>query len=103
MFENMKQLRRTAPRVTAAHVNALKALAHEGRLRAFFHLVRARRDVAAGDLAEALDVPAPTLSHQLDQLTRAGLLARRREERHVYYAVRRDAVTPLVRLLTACC
>ena len=48
-------------------------------------------------------VPAPTLSHHLDQLRRAGLIESRREERYIYYSVRTDLVTELVRLLTACC
>lgn len=87
----------------AEHVQALKALAHPGRLELFFHLVRARGEVTPSELQTALDVPAPTLSHQLDQLWRAGLLNRRREERHIHYNVHKPAVSDLVRLLTACC
>jgi len=48
-------------------------------------------------------VPGPTLSHHLDLLRRAGLIQSRREERYVYYSVRREMVSELVRLLTACC
>ena len=85
------------------HVDAFKALAHPGRLEAFFFLVRARGEVPAGAVQEALGVPGPTLSHHLDQLRRAGLVESRKEERYVYYSVRRDTVTALVRVLTACC
>ena len=85
------------------HVEALKALAHLTRLQVFFFLVRARGEVAAGAIQEALAVPGPTLSHHLDILRRAGLLQSRKEERFVYYSVRREMVTDLVRLLTACC
>lgn len=85
------------------HVEALKALAHLSRLRIFFFLVTRGREVAAGEIQEALEIPGPTLSHHLDLLRRAGLLQSRREERFVFYAVRRDTVTELVRLLTACC
>lgn len=86
-----------------SHVEALKALAHLTRLQVFFFLVRARRDVPAGEIQEAVDVPGPTLSHHLDLLRRAGLIQSRKEERYIYYSVRREMVAELVRLLTACC
>ena len=88
---------------TDAHVAAFKALAHLTRLQVFFFLVRARREVPAGEIQEALEVPGPTLSHHLDVLRRAGLVQSRREERYVYYSVRREMASDLVRLLTACC
>lgn len=84
------------------HVDAFKALAHPGRLETFFTLVKARREMAAGEVQEALGIPAPTLSHHLDQLRRAGLVQARRHERFVYYSVG-PVVNDLVRLLTACC
>jgi ArsR family transcriptional regulator, arsenate/arsenite/antimonite-responsive transcriptional repressor len=87
---------------TPEHVDAFKALAHQGRLDVFFTLVRARREMAVGEVQEALGIPAPTLSHHLDQLRRAGLVQGRRQERFVYYSVG-PMVTDLVRLLTACC
>ncbi len=86
-----------------SHIEAFKALAHLTRLQVFFFLVRARREVPAGQIQEALDVPGPTLSHHLDVLRRAGLIQSRKEERYVYYSVRREMVSDLVRLLTACC
>ncbi|MBI4218521.1 MAG: helix-turn-helix transcriptional regulator [Chloroflexi bacterium] len=86
-----------------SHVEAFSALAHLSRLRLFFFLVRAGREVPAGKIQEALDVPAPTLSNHLDILRRAGLIQSRREARYIYYAVDRQAVSELVRLLTACC
>lgn len=85
------------------HVQAFKALAHLTRLGIFFFLVRARRAVPAGEIQEALEVPGPTLSHHLDLLRRAGLVQSRREERYVYYSVRREMASDMVRLLTACC
>jgi ArsR family transcriptional regulator, arsenate/arsenite/antimonite-responsive transcriptional repressor len=85
------------------HVDAFKALAHLSRLQVFFFLVRAQGEVSAGAILEALGVPGPTLSHHLDQLRRAGLIESRKEERYIYYSVRRDTVTALVRVLTACC
>ncbi|MGH7312439.1 MAG: ArsR/SmtB family transcription factor [Candidatus Rokuibacteriota bacterium] len=85
------------------HVEAFKALAHLSRLQIFFFLVRAGREVAAGEIQAELEIPGPTLSHHLDLLRRAGLVVSRREERFVYYAVRPETVSDLVRLLTACC
>lgn len=85
------------------HVEAFGALAHLSRLRLFFYLVREGREVPAGEIQEALEIPGPTLSHHLDILRRAGLLRSRKEARYVYYSVNREAATELVRLLTACC
>jgi ArsR family transcriptional regulator len=88
---------------TPAHVDAFKALAHPGRLDVFFALVKARGELAAGEIQQALGIPGPTLSHYLDQLRRAGLVQARRQERFIYYSVGSAMVTDLVRLLTACC
>jgi len=85
------------------HAEAFRALAHLTRLRVFFFLVRARREVPAGEIQEAMEVPWPTLSHHLDLLRRAGLIQSRKEERYVYYSVKREMVAQMVRLLTACC
>jgi DNA-binding transcriptional ArsR family regulator len=86
-----------------AHVEAFAALAHGTRLELFFLLVRQKEEISAGELQEALEIPGPTLSHHLAALRRAGLIESRKEERYVYYTVKRDTVTDLVRLLTACC
>jgi ArsR family transcriptional regulator len=85
------------------HVEAFAALSHQARLELFFLLVRRNEEVSAGELQEALEIPGPTLSHHLTVLRRAGLVESRKEERYVYYTVRRDTVSDLVRLLTACC
>ena len=85
------------------HTEAFRALAHLTRLQVFFFLVRARREAPAGEIQEAIEVPWPTLSHHLDLLRRAGLIQSRKEERYVYYSVKREMVVQMVRLLTACC
>jgi ArsR family transcriptional regulator, arsenate/arsenite/antimonite-responsive transcriptional repressor len=86
-----------------SHVEAFKALAHLSRLQVFFVLVKAGKELSVGEIQEAVEIPGPTLSHHLDILRRAGLVESRREERYVYYTVKRDTVTGLCRLLTACC
>lgn len=106
IFRIVKKTRAPSPftlEADEAHVEALKALAHLTRLQVFFFLVRARREVAAGEIQEAMEVPWPTLSHHLDLLRRSGLIQSRKEERYVYYSVRREMVSELVRILTACC
>jgi ArsR family transcriptional regulator, arsenate/arsenite/antimonite-responsive transcriptional repressor len=85
------------------HVEAFKALAHISRLRIFFVLVKAEKEMSVGEIQEAVEIAGPTLSHHLDILRRAGLVESRKEERYVYYTVKRERVTALVRLLTACC
>ena len=85
------------------HVEAFNALAHLSRLQVFFFLVRTRQEVPVGEIVEALEIPGPTLSHHLNVLRRAALVQSRKHERYIYYSVRRDTVTALVRLLTACC
>jgi len=84
-------------------VEALRALAHLSRLRIFFFLVRSGGEVSAGKIQAALKLAGPTLSHHLDRLRRAGLVESRKMERFVYYSVKREMVSNLVRLLTACC
>ncbi len=67
---------------------ALSALAHDTRLTVFRLLVRQGPEgMAAGDIAQMVDVPAPTLSFHLKELESAGLLRSQRRHRHVIYAV----------------
>jgi ArsR family transcriptional regulator, arsenate/arsenite/antimonite-responsive transcriptional repressor len=102
----MKSKTTTASSIPVAnpvHVEALKALAHLSRLRVFFFLVLSGGEVSAGKIQAALGLPGPTLSHHLDRLRRAGLVESRKMERYVYYSVKREMVSDLVRLLTACC
>src|SRR5262249_37693708 len=93
----------TSLEATEAHSVAFNALAHLTRLRIFFFLVRAGRDVQVREIQEALGIPGPTLSHHLDILRRASLVQSRREERRIFSVVNREIVSDLVRLLTACC
>lgn len=68
-------------------VGALAALAQESRLAVFRLLVqRGARGLAAGQIAERLGIPGPTLSFHLGQLSHAGLVRSRREGRSIVYA-----------------
>lgn len=100
----MKSLRLPLATLVAspAHIDAFKALANPGRLDVFFTLVKARQEMSVGEILQTLGIPAPTLSHHLEQLRRAGLVQARRQERFIYHSVG-PMVNDLVRLLTACC
>jgi len=85
-------------------VQMLGALAQASRLHIFQLLVRcAPEGMAAGAIAEALDLPNPTLSFHLAQLSQAGLLHARREGRSLIYAVRIEGIQDLLHFLTQDC
>lgn len=66
-------------------VTLLKALANEDRLLLLCQL--SRGEACVGDLEKALDIRQPTLSQQLAVLRTEGLVATRREGRHIHYRV----------------
>lgn len=86
-------------------IRALGALAQEHRLALFRLLVQAGPEgLAAGAIAEALAVPASSLSFHLSQLTQAGLIAPRRESRSLIYSADYGAMNALVGfLMENCC
>lgn len=86
-------------------VEALSALAHEGRLQIFRHLVRAGEDgLPAGEIARATGSLSNTLSANLNILAGAGLLASRREGRSVIYTVEYARMRDLLAfLMEDCC
>jgi DNA-binding transcriptional ArsR family regulator len=85
-------------------VKALGALAQETRLAAFRILVEAGPDgMAAGALAESLDIAAPTLSFHLAALAQAGLVTSARDGRSIVYAAEFGAMRGLVDFLTENC
>jgi ArsR family transcriptional regulator, arsenate/arsenite/antimonite-responsive transcriptional repressor len=85
-------------------ISALGALAQETRLKAFRLLVEAGPDgMPAGAIADALGVPAPTLSFHLAQLTHAGLILQRRDSRLLIYSANFPAMNTLIAYLTENC
>lgn len=81
------------------------ALAHDLRLEVFRLLVGTLPDgMAAGHIAQRLDVPASTLSTHLAQLERAGLLRSWREQQRIFYSVDTEGTRGLVGfLVNDCC
>lgn len=87
-----------------AVINALAALAQTTRLAIFRLLVQAGRDgVSAGRIAEALGVPASSLSFHMKELSHAGLVRSRQQSRFVIYAAQFDAMNGLIAYLTENC
>lgn len=85
-------------------VEALAALAHETRLDIFRLLVRAGPEgIAAGEIANALGLPAATLSFHLSQLRHAGLVRYRRQGRSLIYAAEYSGMNALIGYLTENC
>ncbi|MBL8900112.1 MAG: metalloregulator ArsR/SmtB family transcription factor [Planctomycetes bacterium] len=76
---------------TSAAVAVLGALAQPARLELVRLLARlAPRALRAGELAEALAIPAPTLSFHLQRLLTAELVSVERHGRELRYALRAD-------------
>ncbi|MGY4622503.1 ArsR/SmtB family transcription factor [Bradyrhizobium sp. USDA 4486] len=85
-------------------VAALAALAQDNRLDVFRLLVQAGPEgMAAGAIAEALDLAPNTLTFHFDRLRVAGLASVRREGRSMIYAARFETMNALVGFLTENC
>jgi ArsR family transcriptional regulator, arsenate/arsenite/antimonite-responsive transcriptional repressor len=83
----------------------LGALAHPARLAVLRSLLRAHpAGLVVGELQEAIDIPASTLSHHLDELRRHGLVEQTREGRFLRYCAAPDHLIAIVRyLVEECC
>jgi DNA-binding transcriptional ArsR family regulator len=89
---------------TKQAARALGALAQETRLSIFRLLVQAGPDgLPAGQLRESLDIPAPTLSFHLKELSSAGLATSRQDGRYVYYSAAFQQMGALMTFLTENC
>jgi len=86
-------------------IDAFRALAQETRLAALRLLVQAGPNgVAAGVIAERLAVQPSTLSTHLAILERAGLVASRRQQRHIFYSAQYEGLRQLIAfLMEDCC
>jgi ArsR family transcriptional regulator len=86
-------------------INALAALAQATRLRAFRALVVAGPEgLTPGAMAQALALPAATLSFHLKELMHAGLVNQERQGRHLIYRAEFTQMNALMAYLTdQCC
>ncbi|HYI38986.1 MAG TPA: metalloregulator ArsR/SmtB family transcription factor [Allosphingosinicella sp.] len=85
-------------------VEALAALAQEHRLAALRLLVEAgEKGMPAGAIAEALGVPASSMSFHLSQLRQAGLIQQERQRRSLIYSADYAAMNALIAYLGENC
>jgi ArsR family transcriptional regulator len=89
---------------TKTAVTLLASIAQEARLEIFRSLVQAgMQGLAAGAIAEQLQIPASTLSFHLKELTHAGLVTPSQQGRFIYYTANYKAMTDLLTYLTLNC
>ncbi len=87
-----------------AAIEALAALAHQGRLAVFRLLVKTGEEgLAAGEVARRMATPANTMSTQLAILARTGLIRSRRESRSIIYQADYDRFAALLGFLVEDC
>ncbi|RWX59017.1 transcriptional regulator [Mesorhizobium sp. M4B.F.Ca.ET.089.01.1.1] len=81
------------------------ALSQETRLRVLRLLVVAGPDdIAAGALADKVEVSPSNVSFHLKELERAGLVTQRRDAHSILYSAEYDALSGLIRfLMEDCC
>lgn len=86
-------------------IETMNALGQETRLRAFRLLVKAGENgLAAGEIAEQLNVLPNTLSTNLAVLTRAGVIRSKREGRSIRYSLDQGGLRGFLSyLLEDCC
>lgn len=85
-------------------IDALAALAHDARLNIFRLLIGAGREgLAAGEIGQALAIPASALSFHLARLRHAGLVTRSRQGQQIVYATEFRAMQELIEFLTNNC
>ncbi|MGL6162579.1 ArsR/SmtB family transcription factor [Microbulbifer sp.] len=75
----------------------LRSLANRDRLLLLCQL--SQEELCVGDLEDRLGIYQPSLSQQLGVLRREGLVATRREGKHVYYRVADERVLALLQTL----
>lgn len=85
-------------------VRSLAALAHPARLQVFRALVVVgQAGLTPGTMAEALALPAATLSFHLKELVHAGLVTQERAGRNVVYRAAYERMNAVLGYLTAHC
>ncbi len=86
-------------------LSAFSALSQETRLRILRLLVVAGKPgLAAGVIADKVEVSASNVSFHLKELEHAGLVSARRDSRSIFYAASYESLSGLVRfLMEDCC
>lgn len=83
---------------------ALAALAQASRLEVFRRLVIAGEEgLCAGEISLELDIPKPTLSFHLKELSHAGLITSKRNGRSIIYRLNVTGMKELMDFLSQDC
>lgn len=90
---------------TAKAVEVFEALASESRLEVFRLLVRnAPEGLVVGEIAQAVHIPATTLSFHLKAILHTGLISMEKEGRFLRYRANIGLMDDLIQFLSAeCC
>ena len=89
---------------TSTAVRALAALSQQTRLGIFRLLVQqGRSGLAAGEIAQQLDISPATLSFHLKELAHARLVSSRQDGRFIFYAANFSTMNQLLGFLTENC
>lgn len=82
----------------------LSALAQPSRLEVFRLLVKyGEQGICAGDISKQLNIPKPTLSFHLKELSQAGLIISERNGRSIIYQLHVKGMKNLMTFLTEDC
>ncbi len=85
--------------INLLHAQVCQALADPKRILLLYALSEERRRVT--DLAEALDMPQPTISHHLKILRERGMVTAERDGTAIYYSLTDPRVVQALDLLRA--
>lgn len=77
--------------------DVFKALNDPAR-REILNMLR-KRDMTAGDIASRFDMTAPSISHHLDKLKRAGLVTTVKQGQYVLYSINTTVLEDLLQYL----
>jgi len=74
--------------------NLLKAISDPTR-REILHMLR-KRDMTAGEIADAFDMTKPSISHHLDMLRKANLVVSVKEGQFITYSLNTTELDELI-------
>jgi ArsR family transcriptional regulator len=78
--------------------SVFKALADPTR-RQILRMLNRRPEMSAGEIAEAFDISAPSMSHHFNVLKEADLVSTRRQGQQILYSLNTTVVEDVVGLL----
>ncbi|MDF2191790.1 autorepressor SdpR family transcription factor [Paraflavitalea sp. CAU 1676] len=77
--------------------DVFKALNDPAR-REILKLLR-KRDMTAGEIAARFDMAAPSVSHHLDKLKRAGLVTTVKEGQYIHYSINTTVLDDVIQYI----